>query len=156
MCLDFDYFVRRGLYAEQHFLPSCSNYILVGERNKLRKKRNNVFYRIFRSFLIIFEPPPFSSSPLDWVCLCFFFFYPTFETSKKKKERKKCSKESRVVVRNFFTEITYGTNKRIRANKSCVSVKIFIKGEASVYFPDPMLRYFRRRREERKGIMDNS
>lgn len=80
------------LYAEQHFLPSCSNYILVGERNKLRKKRNNVFYRIFRSFLIIFEPPPFSSSPLDWVCLCFFFFILPSKLRRRRKKEKSARK----------------------------------------------------------------
>lgn len=99
------------------------------------KKRSaiNVFYRssrIFRSFPIIFKPRlPFSP---DWVRV--FVSRPSsssflsyLQTSKKKERSARVGRKE--YVRNFFSEITYGTNKRsgMRANKSCVSFTLRMK-----------------------------
>lgn len=148
----------------------CSNYILV--EKSYERGAINVFYRssrIFRSFLIIFKPRlPFSP---DWVfeslflvpllLLLLFFILP----SNFEEERKKCSswkKESKGYVRNFFSEITYGTNKRsgMRANKSCVSFtlrareNIYTKGSVFPMQYDlcvlfPCSDHFRSRRKEK-------
>lgn len=100
------------------------------------KKRSaiNVFYRssrIFRSFPIIFKPRlPFSprlGSRLCFSSLFFFFFLSYLQTSKKKERSARVGRKE--YVRNFFSEITYGTNKRsgMRANKSCVSFTLRMK-----------------------------
>lgn len=98
---------------------------LYSRRKKLQKKRNNpLFYRssrIFRSFPIIFKPRlPFSP---DWVRVFVSrpssssFFLSYLQTSKKKERSARVGRKE--YVRNFFSEITYGTNKRsgMRANK---------------------------------------
>lgn len=98
---------------------------LYSRRKKLQKKRNKpLFYRssrIFRSFPIIFKPRlPFSP---DWVRVFVSrpssssFFLSYLQTSKKKERSARVGRKE--YVRNFFSEITYGTNKRsgMRANK---------------------------------------
>lgn len=108
---------------------------LYSRRKKLQKKRNKpLFYRssrIFRSFPIIFKPRlPFSP---DWVRVFVSrlssssFFLSYLQTSKKKERSARVGKKE--YVRNFFSEITYGTNKRsgMRANKSCVSFTLRMK-----------------------------
>lgn len=100
------------------------------------KKRSaiNVFYRssrIFRSFPIILKPRlPFSP---DWVRVFVSrpssssFFLSYLQTSKKKERSARVGRKE--YVRNFFSEITYGTNKRsgMRANKSCFSFTLRMK-----------------------------
>lgn len=110
----------------------CSNYILVEKSYK--RSAINVFYRssrIFRSFPIIFKPRlPFSP---DWVRVFVSrpssssFFLSYLQTSKKKERSARVGRKE--YVRNFFSEITYGTNKRsgMRANKSCVSFTLRMK-----------------------------
>lgn len=100
----------------------CSNYILVEKSYK--RSAINVFYRssrIFRSFPIILKPRlPFSP---DWVRVFVSrpssssFFLSYLQTSKKKERSARVGRKE--YVRNFFSEITYGTNKRsgMRANK---------------------------------------
>lgn len=110
----------------------CSNYILV--EKSYERSAINVFYRssrIFRSFPIIFKPRlPFSP---DWVRVFVSrpssssFFLSYLQTSKKKERSARVGRKE--YVRNFFSEITYGTNKRsgMRANKSCVSFTLRMK-----------------------------
>lgn len=110
----------------------CSNYILVEKSYK--RSAINVSYRssrIFRSFPIIFKPRlPFSP---DWVRVFVSrpssssFFLSYLQTSKKKERSARVGRKE--YVRNFFSEITYGTNKRsgMRANKSCVSFTLRMK-----------------------------
>lgn len=98
---------------------------LYSRRKKLRKKRNKRFLPLLSYFQKLSDNlqasppffPPIGFASLFLVPLLLLFFLSYLQTSKKKERSARVGRKE--YVRNFFSEITYGTNKRsgMRANK---------------------------------------
>lgn len=124
-------YVTRGAFI---YLFS-SSLELYSRRKKLRKKRNKRFLPLLSYFQKLSDNlqasppffPPIGFASLFLVPLLLLFFLSYLQTSKKKERSARVGRKE--YVRNFFSEITYGTNKRsgMRANKSCVSFTLRMK-----------------------------